>query len=459
MGYIGNAPYQGVVSGENIVDGSIDTADLKNGAVATAKIADGAVTAEKLAADAVFSSEPVRHSVRPSLLLDFANTKALDPRITFARASTATFYDQFGIVRTAAAGVARFEHNPVTGESLGLLIEDQRTNLLLRSEEFDNASWTKGAASIVANTVVAPDGTLTADKLVENTTNAIHNASQSFNPAGNTAYSASVYLKVGERTFADVIIGGFANQVASNTIRINLTTGVFTATDAARTTVTNVGNGWWRVSSTVTTIASPGGISLRVALATDLLTTTYLGNGFSGIYIWGAQLEAGAFATSYIPTVATQVTRSADAASMTGTNFSSWYRADEGTLYAEAASPSTFVPMQLSDGTDENAIGLRNRATGVSGIFSAVVTNSATQFNASGTFSATNKISLGYKFNDGASSLNGGAVQTDNTLIVPSGINTMAFALVAARFTGTIKKLAYYPLRLTNAQLQALTTT
>ena len=103
-------------------------------------------------------------TIRPSLNLDFANTKYLDSRVTFSRTSTATYYDQYGTLQTAAMGEARFDYDPATGEAKGLLIEEQRTNLLTYSEQFDNAAWIKTRLSVDANNTTAPDGTLTADK-------------------------------------------------------------------------------------------------------------------------------------------------------------------------------------------------------------------------------------------------------------------------------------------------------
>jgi hypothetical protein len=94
--------------------------------------------------------------VRPTLDLNFARVKALDPRITFTRASGGSYVGADGLIKYAGVNEARFDHNPTTGESLGLLVEEQRTNLLLRSEEFDNASWTAEASAITANTKLHP---------------------------------------------------------------------------------------------------------------------------------------------------------------------------------------------------------------------------------------------------------------------------------------------------------------
>jgi hypothetical protein len=133
--------------------------------------------------------------IRPTLDLNFAATKRLDPRIAFTRTSTGTFVGSNGLIQTAVSGAPRFDHNPTTGESLGLLVEEARTNHNTYSEQFDNAAWVKTRSSITSNTIVAPDGTLTGDKLVEDTTASnTHQISQSASlTAGTHTYS---YLRI-----------------------------------------------------------------------------------------------------------------------------------------------------------------------------------------------------------------------------------------------------------------------
>jgi len=178
-------------------------------AAASALSASGSATsasASAAAASAVaLGNEPVRHSVRPSLLLDFTNTKTLDPRITFTRGSTATYFDNKGVMQSAASGVSRFDHNPSTGESLGLLIEEQRTNLLTYSEQFDNAAWaSKLNTTVSANAIIAPDGTLTGDKLVANSGSSTKYIDRTVTVAASTTHAFSVYMKAGEYTTATI---------------------------------------------------------------------------------------------------------------------------------------------------------------------------------------------------------------------------------------------------------------
>jgi hypothetical protein len=370
------------------------------------------------------------------------------------------------VLQTAAAGVARFEHNPVTSESLGLEIEEQRANLLVRSEEFDNAAWTKSNSSIVSNTIVAPDGTLTGDKLVEDTTNSQHFVRQSPS-ASNVAHTFSVYLKAGERTSSRVSISDLSTGQID--VIANLSTGTLGTVSssgswsAASATIASVGNGWYRVTLTGT----KGGGSFAagtVLLISGTSTLSYTGDGFSGIYIWGAQLEAGAFATSYIPTVASQVTRSADAASMTGTNFSSWYRAGEGTLYAESSeTKATAVSIaSISDTVSavNNALelGKASLTTTRFRVFANNTAQASLQF-AGLSSGSIGKVCAAYKVDDISFTQNSATPLTDTSALIP----VVTQLVIGGRqggdavLNGTIKKIAYYPLRLTNAQLQALT--
>ena len=367
------------------------------------------------------------------------------------------------VLQTAAAGQSRFDHNPVTGESLGLLIEEQRTNLALRSEEFDNGVvWSKTRSSVEANIVVAPSGALTADRLLEDTTaSATHVCNTDINVTSGTSYTFSIYAKPDGRTSLRLQLNtaGFADNCFAT---FNISTGVISTTSGGATaTITAVGNGWYRCSVTATADAT---VSTPIQIFLDNGSgVAYTGNGYSGIYLWGAQLEAGAFPTSYIPTVAATVTRNADAASMTGANFSSWYRADEGTLYGEgigAFSSGALATINTSTSfSNMIVIGSLNSTNEAFRVFA----NGAAQTDIGTLLLNTNyKLSLGYARNNVAGSINGAAVLTDTSVIVPSvGMDTLQIGRQwnsNMQLGGTIKKLAYYPTRCTNAQLQALTT-
>jgi hypothetical protein len=378
---------------------------------------------------------------------------------SYTATTTQPITNYIPVLLTAATNAPRFDHNPTTAESLGLLIEESRTNLFTYSADFANAAWTKTAATITANTIVAPDGALTGDKLVEDTANTAHNVNRNQGVTTGTSYALTVYAKAAERSFFRLQSFN-ATGDAENAV-FNLTTGTVVS-GTTGSTITPVGNGWYRcyvpvVNDTDTSSA------LSIQLFSDGTTASYTGDGYSGIYIWGAQLEAGAFPTSYIATGAATATRSADVASMTGTNFSSWVNNAEGTLYVEYINYTTATGSLFSfdDGTANNRlIAFTNVGTTpayrvvVGGVDQAVVNL------ANITAGTVGKLSFGYQVNNFAGSANGAAVGTDLSGTLPTslavariGVNVAGVAVL----NGTIKRIAYYPQRLTNAQLQALT--
>jgi hypothetical protein len=320
--------------------------------------------------------------------------------------------------------------------------------------------WTKSAASIAADTVIAPDGTLTGDKLVEDTATSRHFVTTSLTLTANTVYTLSVYMKAGERTTAQLSTASTANWVAGLGVAVNLATGAVTSGTG---TIQSVGNGWYRVSITQTF----GPANANGGMIIDLQTTAgYTGNGFSGIYIWGAQIEAGAFPTSYIPTVASQVTRAADAASMTGANFSSWFNNAEGTVYfAYQGSSGTAGrrSFSISDGTNNNKIyGIASNGGGSASNYIDIVASGTSQglLGATGAYTATLQTgAAAYAINNINFSKNGGAATTDTSALIPvvNQLRIGADADATLSLNGTIRKIAYYPLAATSAQLQGLT--
>ena len=367
-------------------------------------------------------------------------------------------------LQTAASGVARFEHNPITGESLGLEIEEQRTNLVTRSEEFDNNSiWTKTNGSITANTIVAPNGTLTGDLFIPNASSGRHTVAAGATVVTATSHTMTVYAKAG--IYSKLLLR--EDAATGSHASFDLSTGTVLVAASATASIVSAGNGWYRCSATITSSGTffLMGISvLKPAYVSgNNVLESWSGNGFDGIYIWGAQLEAGAFATSYIPTVASQVTRSADAASMTGANFSSWFRADEGTVYSESTGANSNsnprYTYAIYDGTANNFIA---NFFGTSGTQECSITRFGTAQAALPTSTANNgKVAFAFKTNDSAASLNAGTVATDTDCILPV-VNQFAIGgrldSSTRYLNGTIKKLAFYPKRLTNAELQGMTT-
>jgi hypothetical protein len=272
-----------------------------------------------------------------------------------------------------------------------------------------------------------------------------------------TSYTFSVYLKAAEITRVTLQIGSvFFPQTLTN---FNLSSGTVASGTG---TITAVGNGWYRCSNTATATSTGSG-EFFVELTDASGNRQYVGNGSNGVFLWGCQVEAGAFPTSYIPTVAATATRNADVASMTGTNFSSWFNNAEGTLYSESivarqVSAGGTGVFTISDGTTNNQHRILYRGTGATQ--SATVTNNtiAADLTPTGVLSANAvaKIAYGYKTDDFAASGNGSAAVTDTGGTLPV-VNQTSIGLQTNYLNGTIKKLSFYPVRLSNDQLQALT--
>lgn len=357
----------------------------------------------------------------------------------------------------------RFDHNPTTGESLGLLVEEQRTNSFLQSQNF-SATWTVNAAT-VGTAIAAPDGSTTAQKIEENNTTAEHRATQLSSGGATTgAVCFSVFAKAAERTKIRLAFSTLASWTGGGgaAVIFDLAAGT-AATDSSTPTAFGINpypNGWYRcfVVGTPTSSITPTG---NIFLYTT--ANSYAGTTGSGAYLWGAQLEAGSFPTSYIPTTTSAVTRSADVASITGANFSSWYRQDEGTVFAEAQSlRSGGRIMMFDDGTTNNRWELRV-TSGIPTLNSwsnNVQDGSASSGVNIGDPSAVFKSVGSIALNNAAISTNGATVGLDSSLALPIAINRFfigSFQGTGTYANGTIRRLTFWPQRLPNSTLQEIT--
>jgi hypothetical protein len=215
----------------------------------------------------------------------------------------------------------RFDHNPTTGESLGLLVEEQRVNNLVQSENF-SATWSLNAVTVGAS-ITAPNGTTTAQKLEETATTAEHRATQpSAGGATTAAVTFTVFAKAAERTKVRLAFSGLSNWTGGGGAAVIFDLSAGTAVTVSSTptafSITPFANGWYRCSITGTPTSSLTPIG-NIFLYTT--ANNYAGTLGDGIYLWGAQLETGSFPTSYIPTTTAAATRAADVASITGSNF------------------------------------------------------------------------------------------------------------------------------------------
>lgn len=256
----------------------------------------------------------------------------LDEDGAFERASSATYFDSSGVMRTAAIDEPRFSYNPETLEFEGLLIEEQGTNLLTYSEQFDNAAWTKVNTTITANAETAPDGTVTMDRMVETTASgagAIRVCRQDKTiTLGDylTVFCVGKEVAGSAKRYLNISLSESGNQYAY--ARFDLATGLVTASAIASSLnyfsninadVEVLGDGRYKC---ILTVKTDGFTALQVRIGMTAAPTgiqgaasgflSYAGDGTSGLYIWGAQLEVGTFPTSYIKTEASQVTREAD---------------------------------------------------------------------------------------------------------------------------------------------------
>jgi hypothetical protein len=366
--------------------------------------------------------------VLPRMALDFT-TAVLDSRVTVTRAlNTATAINSSGFVAIVNANLPRFDYDPSTLQCKGLLIEEARSNLLLQSSNF-STSWVTdvGSCTVTSDDDISPDGTQNADKLAFVGTNA--NRYQTV--AGLTigaSYTMTVWLRVASGT-ASVSIG-------------NINAGV----NVAQTVTTT----WQRFTVTQTASATT---------RYPQITATNV-----DVFAWGAQLEAGAFATSYIPTTTTSLTRNADQVVMTGTNFSDWYNASEGAISVTLqslpnAGTSVSRAVCINDGTANNSL-ISAWVNASTTMRSRLVVGGATQFQFTGAVDPTNKntICTAYKENNFAASFNGAAALTD----AAGSLGTPNQLAISGDGTGTtnvycghIEKILYWPQRITNAEAQA----
>ena len=223
-------------------------------------------------------------------------------------------------------------------------------NLLTYSEQFTDASWNKGNCTITANQTTAPDGTLTAYSLIENTTSNAHAISKTISKSASpVTYTFSVFSKLKDTRNIQLILSSGAS---GSGVTVNLSTGALVSAPVVFGSFTNVSakvvpypNGWYSVQLTVTSESS--GTLTATIYAMDGGQGIYLGNGTSGIYIWRAQLETGSVATDYTPTTTTAISRVLPATTNTnitglGTYYSSGF--DENVGFTTFLSANVFAP-------------------------------------------------------------------------------------------------------------------
>lgn len=430
-----------------------------------------------------------------TLNLNFAAMGALDTRFTFTRSTTATYINSSGYVTTAVANEARFDYDPTTLAPKGLLIEGSAINNLPSSQNLSNASyWTiQTAYTSVSTTETSPSNVGNANLFTEPNIANPRSIYQTFALTAGT-YTASIFVKYNTGTVRGlrVVLSSASNNFGY--VTINMSTGaviqsaasVGTASNTSAT-VTAYPNSWYRITLTTTVAATcnfifliPVSISGIGTPSSDYGRESYTGNS-STFSLWGAQVESGTGASSYIPTTTGQATRNPDLALMTSTNFSSWFTgATTGTFFVDwhggVRGITSTVRSVIS--TDDIAtkhfhmqqvsaagalrVGDRNTVpnyvTTANSLTSGARTKGAFSFSYPGT-GTTSTVNL---------SLNGGTVATSSvidfsvapTWLVLGGTSTTGTSLtdLTTVLNGSIRQIKYYPTALTSAQLIAMTT-
>ena len=402
--------------------------------------------------------------VLPRMALDFT-TASLDARVTVTRAdNTATRINSSGYVEVVNANLPRFDYDPITLTCKGLLIEESRINV---SAEVNN--WTAYAASLTPDVTTSPAGTTTGDLFAESATTDTHLLYRAPTLSA-VAYTFSVFYKiVGDRKLALYHTNtNTGRQFDATGVQ---SSGVFNAPSGGFA-VTPMGNGWYRASITITAVAGANEFRFWIVRASDN-ALNYLGDGSSGAYLWGAQIEAGAFATSYIPTSATTVTRNADVVTMTGTNFSDWYNQTEGSFvfqYSRYQNTDAFgIVLETKPSSTSTANRFGAAATSTADPRFQLVPNGTSILDTGGTFgvlpvNTVVKGAFAYRSGDSAATRNGAspsnsatafATPTYTNLQIGGTDNGLYGPPTTSQLNGHIRSIRYYPQRIINAEVQS----
>ena len=274
--------------------------------------------------------------------------------MTAVRATTATLVNSERLIENVAINVPRLDYT--NGSCPSILVEPQRTNLLLRSEEFDDSYWAKVRTTVVSNDTISPSGVQNADTIKETIfTNSFSGVEKTIMLVNGTTYTQSVFVKRGNIDF--FVLTYFINSNATGRVIYNLNTKLVTLSEnITSSSITDFANGWVRISITYTATAS--NISYASYFHTkNSSSQNYNADGTGFTQIFGAQLEVGSNATSYIPTVASSVTRNADVISKTGfsgiTTITETF--EDGSTNVISGSPTSYT---MSQGRIKHVIGL-----------------------------------------------------------------------------------------------------
>ena len=366
----------------------------------------------------------------------------------FTRNSIATRVNKEGLIEVVGNDIPRIDYTDSTEGAL--LLENSSTNLITYSEDFSNSTWAKLDTTITSNEILSPIGLIDVSKLTDNNNNARHGLLIPFIWASGIQSVCSVYAKKG--TSSKLVIGSTSNAQGSF---FDLETETIVNTGSFVGSMVSVGNGWYRCSTVFT---APSNYNLIIGMYSVAGNLYYTGVG-SDIYIFGAQLEVGSYATSYIPTNGSTVQRAAETCN--GSGNSEVFNDSQGVLFANIAALSddgTFRNISINNDTTAQAIRIYYRNIDykltvlIASSSSASVTldvPKSTQFL---------KIAIKYILNNVEIYVNGFLVNTISSVAMPIGLNQLDFDIDnQLRFYGKTKEIGYYDTILTDAELETLT--
>ena len=383
-----------------------------------------------------------------------------DGQLTFTRASTATRVNASGLIETVSSGVPRLDYT--NSSCPKILLEPQRSNIRTNSEDGSGGNWGNPyQVTVTTNQTTAPSGATTADQVLDTAFNTPHRFEPSFNATSGQAYTLSYFAKA--NTLTQCHIYGFTDNFvfSGQTAIFDLSAGTVVSNSGnGIAKIENYGNGWYRVSLTLTAGATALGYFGFGTAKNGVLS--YLGNG-SSLYMWGIQLEAGAYATSYIPTTSAAVTRVEDAAYKTG--ISSLIGQTEGTIFFEVDKTTRLdndYRVQISDGTTNNWLFVSVEVGNSIRLYCNV--GGVNQFSVYGSVvtSGRHKVAMAYKANDFKVYVDGVAWITQTSGNVPAcskfNLGSPAPTVDAANTDSKTAQALVFKTRLTNAQLAEITT-
>ena len=404
-----------------------------------------------------------------TLSLDFTAMSSLDSRFTFTRSSTtATFVNSSGLIATAGTDVPRFDYNPTTLSPRGLLIESSVTNELQRSNEFNTSPWYTlnfNTPTIASPSVTDPAGGTNTWYGVPSGAGSVIHGFRYNTTFTAVAYTFSIWAKAAQHDkfiISDGSGGNGACRFDLTAITATPITGGVTPTNAQ---IVQYPNGWFRCSFTMVMPAALRGMaysSYPTGATTSAFGATFTATGTDGMYFYGAQTEIASGPSSYIPTVASTVQRAADECVMTGSNFSSWFNASSGTFFAHASRSRTSDVGRIASANDNTANESIDIGASTTGQFIVTDGGSALATITPGTVAVNTafKIAGAFELNDVQAALGGTLGTTDTSVTIPTVTQLHIGRQGGASpvyLNGTVSLLKYWPTRLPDATLQALT--